>query len=246
MVGKTVLVMRLSTLLVAGALLVGACSGASTDPSTTPAPLPTTSTTIAPTTTTAAPTTTTTEPPVTTTAAVDPLARPDVLVSNVNRESIDDFDTTGDDLYRVVVELLDLFTYLEGNPTGTAEEMVSLMFERSYPHWDPIMASFRELTDNSGWHYVDAGFQLLGVELVESDGEVLVARVADQRGDQAIADETGAIVQTYQGWDRRATTITFERGADGMWRFADAEPSEDVSDAEVGAMVPVEWTGRTP
>ncbi|MEA2001117.1 MAG: hypothetical protein U9N84_04415 [Actinomycetota bacterium] len=238
---------RRGTLLLAGALLATACSGTTADPTTTTTP-PTTAaiatTTVAPTTTSIAPTTTT-KPPITTTT-VDPLARPDVLVSNVNRESVDDFDTTGDDLYRVVMELRDLFVYLEGSPTGSADEMLSLMFEPDYPFWDPIMAGFLELTENAGWHYIDPGVETLGIELVEVDGDRAVFRLAGKRGVQVIADDTGNTVKTYDGWDREVPTITYKRGSDGRWRYADLESSVPISDEELATMVPIDWTGRTP
>ena len=71
-----------------------------------------------------------------------------MLVSNVNRNSIDDFDTSKDNVYEAAMELRDLFVFLEGNPTEDADEMMALMFERDYPHWSPIMVGFLELTDN--------------------------------------------------------------------------------------------------
>jgi len=174
------------------------------------------------------------------------MTRPEVLVSNVNRTSIDDFDTTGDDLYRVMMELTDLFVFLEGNPTGTAEDMVSLMFEPSYPVWNPILVGFRELTDNPGWHYVDKGVETLGVELVNTTDDSAVLRVADQRTEQAIASADATVVKTYTGWDRKVTTITLARGADGRWRYSDLLPSVPISDTDLAEMVPVEWTGRMP
>ena len=103
--------------LVALALVAASCSG-STTPTTTVAPATAPPTTTTVTTTTVPPTTvttTTTEPPPTT---IDPLARPDKLVSNFDRDSVDDFDTTGDNLWRVMLEIADLFNYFEGNPTG--------------------------------------------------------------------------------------------------------------------------------
>jgi hypothetical protein len=232
----------------AGALLAGACSGTSTEATATTA-APTTATTAAPApTTTAAPATTTTtattEPPVTTTT-IDPLARPDVLVSNMNRDSIGDFDTVGDDLYRVAVELFDLFNYLEGNPAGTAEDMLSTFMEPDYPHWQSIRASFLELEENRGWHYIDAGIQILAVEVEEARDTVAVVRVADARGEQIIADASNTTVRTYEGWDREVTSFTFIRGSDGRWRFADLEPSELITDDQLSQMVPVDWTERT-
>lgn len=230
------------SVILAVALLLAACSGTSSAaaPTTTTSPPTTTVTT-----TTTSPPTTTTEPS-TTTTTTDPLARPDVLVSNPNRSSVDDFDTTGDDLYRVVMELRDLFVYLEGHPTGTAEEMVSLMYQPSHPSYNLVLAGFRELTDNSGWHYVDPGVETLGVELVAVSGNTAVFAVADRRDEQRIADATGSVVRTYEGWDGRVTTITYERGTEGRWRYADLEPSRPLSDAELETMVRVEWVGRTP
>ena len=162
----------------------------------------------------------------------------------MNRDSIDDFDTSGDDLYRVVMELKDLFVFLEGNPMHSAEDMVGLIFEESYPFWDPILVGFRELTDNPGWHYVDLGVETLAVEVIQVNSGRAVARVADQRAEQVIASEDGSVVKTYPGWGRKVTTITLRRGADGQWRLIDLEPSEPISDDELAAMVQVEWTGR--
>jgi hypothetical protein len=167
-----------------------------------------------------------------------------VLVSNVNRSSIDDFDTTGDDIYRVVMELRDLFVYLEGNPTGNAEVMMSLMFEPEYPFFGEIFVGFLELTENPGWRYVDPGVETLGVELVEISGDEAVVRMADQRGPQVIANAEGTTVKTYEGWERKVTTLTFRRGSDGRWRYADLEPSVPITDNELAHMIPVEWTGR--
>lgn len=228
------------SLVFATALLMAACSGTSSDATTTTTTSPP-ATTVA--TTTTSTTTTTIAPPATTTSA-DPLARPDVLVSNPNRSSIDDFDTTGDDLYRVVMELIDLFVYLEGHPTGTAEEMVSLVFEPEYPFYESILTGFRELTDNPGWHYVDAGDHTLGIELVKAhDGEATF-RIAHEREDQVVADSNGNVVETYSGSERRVSSITFRRGPDGRWRYAFVEPSAPISDEELASMVSIEWEGR--
>ena len=243
MVGGTALGMRRGMLLLTGALFLSACSGTASETNTTVAPTATTATTTSttPPTTTTISTTTTLAP-----TTVGPMTRPEVLVSNVNRTSIDDFDTTGDDLYRVMMELTDLFVFLEGNPTGTAEDMVSLMFEPSYPVWNPILVGFRELTDNPGWHYVDKGVETLGVELVNTTDDSAVLRVADQRTEQAIASADATVVKTYTGWDRKVTTITLARGADGRWRYSDLLPSVPISDTDLAEMVPVEWTGRMP
>lgn len=244
MVGKAAWGMRYGVLVVTGILLVGGCSGTTSETTTTTAP-PTTSTTSTTTSTTAAPppTTTTTLAPTTT---VDPLARPDVLVSDFDREAVEDFDTTGDDLYRITLELLDLFNYFESNPTVDASGMVSLMFERDYPHWNSIMASFVELAENPGWHYVDAGFQPLGIEVLSVSGDEAIVLFADVRDEQIIADESGVTVKEFVGWDPELTTVTLHRDSDSRWRFADAEPSVAPSDNELGVLVPVEWTGRTP
>ncbi len=245
MVGTAARRARWGALLAAGPLLVSACSGETAE--TTTSPLPTSTTAIPATTsatTTSTSTTTTTMPATTTT--VDPLARPDVLVSNVNRGSIDDFDTSKDNVYEAVIELLDLFTYLEGNPTGDADEMVSLMFERNYPYWNPIMVGFLELTDNPGWRYVDPGDEIIAADLVSSDGDSAVLRIVHQRSRQIVTDDDGSIVREYDPNPLRATTFTIARGLDGFWRFADVDPSEAVATAEIERMTPVEWKGRQP
>lgn len=243
MVGKTAPGMRLGTLLVTIALAVSSCSGDDAAAETTVATTVPTTTTAASTTappTTAAPTTTTAAPPTT----VDPLARPDVLVSNVDRSSADDFDTTGDNPWIVMLELRDLFVFLEGTPSGTAEEMVALVFEPTYPYWDPILAGFEELAANPGWRYSDPGVETLGIDLVEMSGEIAVLRVADQRGEQVISDADGSTVKTYEGWNAKVTTITLRRGPDSKWRYADLAPSQPITAEELSSMVPVDWIGR--
>lgn len=165
-------------------------------------------------------------------------------MSNVNRDSIDDFDTSGDDLYRITLEILDLFNYLEGNPTDDAEEMVSLMFERDYPFWNPIMVNFLELTDNPGWRYVDPGFQPLGIEVISVDGDFAVVRYADERGVQTIANEGGEVVRRFDGWEPAISNVTLRRGGDGHWRFVSSEPTSSPTEENLASLVPVEWTGR--
>jgi hypothetical protein len=244
MAGMVTGVGRRGLVITIGLLVLGACSNSPADPTTTAPPATTTIPPVTTTATTAAPTTTTT-PPVTTTTT-NPPVRPDVLISNPNRDSIDEFDTTGDDLYRVVMELRDLFVYLEGHPTGTAEEMVALMFEPEYPYWDSILAGFRELTDNPGWHYVDPGVETLAVELLSASGDQATLRIADQRANQVVATTNGEVVRTYDGWPPRLISYTYRRGDDGRWRYADLSSSTLVSDGVLVTMVPVEWQGRTP
>ena len=242
MVGMIVSGMRRGVLLLVLILVLAACS--ETSPATTTAsPSPTTVTT-APPTTTSTTTSTTTATAAVTATTVDPLARPDVLISNVNRDSIDDFDTSKDNIYEAAMELRDLFVFLEGNPTDDANDMVSLMFERDYPQWNPILIGFRELTDNPGWHYVDPGVETLGIELLEGDGTEATLRLAHRRSTQTVADADGEVVRAYDGWELTATVITFRRGPDGLWRYADLEPSEEISNDEILKMVPVLWTGR--
>lgn len=243
MVGKATWGMRWGVLAVAGTLLVGGCSGTTAETTTTV--VTTTSTTTTTTTTAAPPTTTTTTTMLAPTTTVDPLARPDVLVSNVDRDTIDEFDTSGDNVYEMVMELKDLFVYLEGNPTNDAEAMVSSIFGRDYPYWNAITVGFLELTDNPGWHYVDPGIETLGVELVEAGDDHAVLKVADRRGSQVIANGQGEVVKTYDGWDLKVTQIRFARGSDGHWRYDDLEPSVPISEDELATMVPVEWIGRS-
>jgi hypothetical protein len=244
MVGKATWGMRWGVLAVAGTLLVGGCSGTTAETTTTVATTTSTSTTS--TTATTPPATTTTTTMLAPTTTVDPLARPDVLASNVNRDTIDDFDTSGDNLYLVAMELKDLFVYVEGNPTTDADEMVSLMYEPSYPGWNSIMLGFLELTDNPGWSYTDPGTQTLGIQVVSVDGDTAIVNVADQRIEQVISTPEGEIVRTYDGWERRLTAVTLTRRADGQWRIASAEPLDAPTDADVASMVAVEWTGRRP
>jgi hypothetical protein len=172
------------------------------------------------------------------------LARPEVLVSNVNRDSIDDFDTTGDDLYRVAMEHQDLFNYLEGNPTGSTEQMVGLLFEPTYPLWDILISDFDLLSNNPGWHYVDPGVETLGIEVLTAEDDLASIRLADRRGTQKIADAEGTVVLEFAGWDRSVGTIMLRRGDDGRWRFLDLSPSEPISDDELDSMVNVDWSGR--
>ncbi len=233
-------------LLLAGFLIVSACSGdgADTAASTTvtPASGPASTTTAPPPEATSTATTTTQAPPTT----VEVPARPEVLVSDVNRDSIDDFDTTGENAFYIAMELRDLFVFLEGNPTSSADEMVSLLFEPGYPYWDRITVGFLELTDNPGWRYTDPGVETLGIEVVASENRTAVVRVADLRETQIISNASGQLVKTYDGWNRRVSEFTLRRGTDGLWRYADALPSEPISDEELATMVPVEWTGRQP
>lgn len=246
MVGMAARRARWGTLPAAALLLVAGCSGETAGTTTFPPP---TSTSTVPdsttTTSTTLPTTTTTTLPATTTTA-DPLARPDVLVSNVNRDSIEDFDTSKDNVYEAAMELRDLFVFLEGNPTDDAKQMMSLLFERNYPYWNPIMVGFLELTDNPGWHYSDPGVKSLGIEVVELERELAVVRIADVRPEQIITDGSGQVVKEYDGWQQRVSEFTLRRGADGLWRYADVSPSEPISDEELRAMVQVEWIGRQP
>jgi len=226
--------------IIAAVVMAAGCSGETAETTTTTLPVTTTttSTTIAPTTST----TTATLAPTTTT--VDPLARPDVLVSNVNRDSIDDFDTSKDNVYEAAMELQDLFVFLEGNPTDDANEMMALMFERNYVYWNPIMVGFLELTDNPGWHYVDPGVQTLGIDVLSYEDAVAVIRIADVRPQQIIADSSGDVIKSYPGWERRVSEFTLRRDPDGRWHYADVAPSEPLTDLELSTMVPVEWIGR--
>ena len=236
---------RLGVLVMAGALL-SSCSGNGTESTTTKSTSPSSSsTTGATTTSTTTTTTTTTEPPETTTT-VDPLARPEVVVSNMNRDSVDDFDPTGDDLYHASMELSDLFNYLEGNPTGTAEEMASLMYEPDYPKWDAIVGSFEELAANPGWHYTDPGIHTLGIDVIDITGDTASIRMVDTREAQHIRDADDVVVREYLGWEPQLLTFSIHRGDDGRWRIADLEPTRPATEEEVDAMVPVEWTGRQP
>ena len=241
MVGTAARRARWGTLLAAG-LLVSACSADTAETTTSPPPSSTTTVAVTTTSTTSTTTTTTTLP--TTTTTLDPLARPEILISNVNRDSIDDFDTTGDDLYRITLEILDLFNFLEGNPTDSADEMVSLMFERDYPFWNPIMVNVLELTDNPGWRYVDPGFQPLGIEVISVDVDTAVVRVADIRGEQVIADSAGNVVKRFPGWDAELTEVVLRRGTDGRWRYHDSTSLSPLGDGDLERLVPVDWEGR--
>jgi hypothetical protein len=236
---------RLVALFVAGAILT-ACSGGNAEPSTTTTPPTTvaTTTTTSTTTTTTSTTSTTTTSEASTTTTIDPLARPDVLVSNPNRDSIDDFDTTGDNPYLIAMELRDLFVFLEGHPTTSAAEMMDLMFEADYPYFDSISAGFRELTENPGWHYSDLGVETLGIALISHEEETFTVEIADQRELQTISDTENHIVKTYDGWNRRISEFTYSRGNDGLWRYSGASESRPIDDSDLADMVPVDWTGR--
>ena len=164
----------------------------------------------------------------------------------MNRDSIDDFDTSIDNPYLLALELRDLFVYLEGNPSDDALAIVSLLFEPDYPYWDSILVGFRELTENPGWRYTDPGVETLAIEVVQFEDPVAVVRVADNRSQQQISDAEGRIVKTYDGWDTRVSQFTLRRGEDGLWRYADALPAESITSDELAAMVPVVWTGRQP
>ena len=250
MVGKTAPGMRLGTLLVTLALVLSACSGDDATPETSVATtVPTTTTTTTPTTappTTAAPTTTAAQ--VTTTAPTpteDPLARPGVLVSNFDRESVDDFDTTGDDLYRIALELDDMFNFLEGQPEGTGEEMVSLMYEPTYPYWVDLVGAFNELAENE-WRYVDAGMETTGIDVLERTGNTASIRLTSRRGEQVIVDATGAEVKRIPGWELDIATFAIQRGPDGRWRYSNVSEFKAPTDEDLDRLVPVEWIGRTP
>ena len=222
--------------------LLAACSGEDAAPPTTAPP----TTGAAATTTTAAappPTTPTTAAPTTTTA--DPPARPEKLVSDFDRESVDDFDTAGDDLYRVTVELFDLFNFLEGHPAGSANDMAAALVERTYPFWDSIQLGFAELTDNTGWRYVDPGIELLGVRVDSVADDAAVVTVADGRDSQVVADAKGNPVRRYDGWEPEVTSYTLVRGIDGRWRMADLDALGPVGEVNTQDLVPVEWTGRS-
>ncbi|MGA9596759.1 MAG: hypothetical protein WBV06_11410, partial [Acidimicrobiia bacterium] len=161
-----------------------------------------------------------------------------------NRDSVDGFDLTGNDLYRVAIEFSDLFNYLEGHPTGTAEQMAGLMYEPDYPYWDKIVANFEELTSHPGWHYADAGIRTLGIEVLElSDTTARVVYVED-RDVQLIRDADDVVVREYLGWDPELTTYILRRGDDGQWRIVDLEPTRPATDEDIASLVPVDWTGR--
>jgi hypothetical protein len=229
-------------ILAAVAVLAAGCSdsgSATTSAAPTTAP-PATSTTV---TTTAPPISTTTTTVVPTSTTVDPLARPDKLVSNFDRDSVADFDTTGDDLYRIVLEIADLFNYLEGSPLDSAAAMADLLVAESYPFRQQIVRDFSELADN-GWRYADPGIETVGIEVLEViDGEAIV-RVADKRGDQVIVDKNGDVAVTYDGWDLDVATFTYKRGDDGRWRYADVGPFLPATQADLESMVPIDWSGR--
>ena len=228
------------------ALLAAGCSGSSTEttiasqPTTAP---PTSVATTSPPTTAA---TTTTQAPTTTvtTTTADPLARPEKLVSNFDRDSVDDFDTTGDNLWRVMLEIADLFNYLEGHPIGTGEEMLSQTYLPSHGSWEGLLGGFNELAENQ-WRYVDAGTQTVAIEVKEVDEDRAVVRWASQRGDQLIANRAGDVVKTYSGWDLDILTYVLLRADDGRWRIAETiEVQRPVPPQALDDMVPVEWQGR--
>jgi len=164
----------------------------------------------------------------------------------MNRDSVDDFDPTGDDVYRAVIELADLFNYLEGSPTGTAEEMAGLMYEPDYANWDGVVANYEELTSNPGWHYTDAGIRVLAVEVLEFSGDTTTIRRVHERTTQIISDANDVIVEERPGWAPTLTVITYHRGEDGRWRYADLVSSEPATDEDIATMVPVAWTRREP
>lgn len=244
MVGKTAPGIRLGTLLVTIALAVSSCNGDDAAAETTVATTIPTTTTTAPTTappTTAAPTTTTAAPPTT----ADPLARPEVLVSNFDRESVDDFDTTGDNLWAVMLEIEDLFNYLEGTPSGSGEEMLGMMYGQSYPDREMLLKGFDELAQND-WRYVDAGTETVAIDVDELAADEATVRVATRRGDQRIADAEGNVVKVYRGWDLDVLTYVLQRQTDGRWLIADfVGRLHPVPDTILAAMVPIEWTGRS-
>jgi hypothetical protein len=170
--------------------------------------------------------------------------RPEKLVSNFDRESVDDFDTTGDDLYQVVVEIADLFNYLEGQPLEDPLSMVDLLTTPTYPYRDQILRDFTELTAN-GWRYADPGIETVGIEVLSVDGDQAVVIVADRRGDQVLVDSGGQVAMLYRGWDLDKATFTFERGTDRRWRYADVGEFTPASEEDLASMVPVDWTGRS-
>lgn len=221
-------------------------AGCSDSGGTTTTTAPTTSPpeTIVTTTTTLTTTTTTTTAATATTTTIDPLARPDKLVSNFDRNSADDFDTTGDDLWRAMLEIADLFNYLESNPVGTGEEMLGLMYLPSHGSWEGLLGGFEELVEND-WTYVDPGTQTVAVDVDEVEGDTAIVRWASKRGDQHIADSAGTVVKTYRGWDLDILTYELLRGEDGRWRIAETLGRlNPVPDEALAEMVPVEWTGR--
>ncbi len=221
-------------------LVVSACSGSATTTTslaTTTAPPTTTSTT----TTTVPPTTSTTESP---SATVDPLARPEKLVSNFDRDSVDDFDTTGDNLWQVMLEIEDLLNFLEVNPLSSGEEMLGLAYGDSYPDRAFLVEAFHELAAND-WHYIDAGSEIVAIEVDSIDDRDSIVRVASRRGDQLVADSQGQVVKTYQGWELDVLTYALRLGDDGRWRIADfLGRLSPVPQSVLDDMVPVEWKGR--
>ncbi len=163
----------------------------------------------------------------------------------MNRDSIDDFDTSKDNVYEAAMELQDLFVYLEGNPTDDADAMVSLMYDPDYPYWNPILVGFLELTDHPGWRYIDPGVRTLGIAVVSLDDDTAVVRIADERQGQVIADSEGTVVKEYDGWDPRSLEFTLRRGVDGLWRYADAKTPVPLTEDVLAGMVTVEWVGRS-
>lgn len=238
--------MRRGTIWVAAMLVVGACSGTTAETSTTSTAVPpstVTTTSTAPTTTTT--TTTSTTLPATTTT-LDPLARPDILVSNFDRDSVDDFDTTGDDLYRVVMELEDLYDFFEGNPSGTGREMLGWIYTDEYASFDRLTEDLDRLIAND-WRYVDRGTETIAIDVESVSGDAAIVKWASRRGDQQIADADGNVVKTLAGWDLDLITYRLERGADGHWRIAELlERLSPVPQQVIDSMVPVEWSGRQP
>lgn len=228
-------------------LLLTACSGGSTESPTTvtTSPAPTSTTTTAAVTTEAPPSTTTTEPETTTTTTVDPLARPEVLVSNFDRASVDDFDTTGDDLYRIALELDDLYNYFEGNPADSVDEMLNLMFTPDYPYRDIQAQYFGELVKND-WHYVDPGIETVAIDVISVSGDTAVVRSATRRGEQIVVDSTGAVAKTYPGWSLDAGESVLKRGEDGRWRTDSVSENSPVSEEDLTSWVAVDWQGRGP
>ncbi len=176
MVGSAKRAWAWGLLFMAGVVLTSSCSGSSTETTTAPPATATTAPTTTAPITTVPPTTqptTTSEPETTTT--VDPMARPDKLVSNFDRASVDDFDTTGDNLYRIALELADFFNYLEGHPPDGRRDAGSDV-QRWLPVPRRILRDFKELVDNN-WHYVDQGIHTVAIDVMDIEGDRALVRL---------------------------------------------------------------------
>jgi hypothetical protein len=126
-----------------------------------------------------------------------------------------ELNNTGNDFEAIWRSIESFRVWLARHPQAS---LLNRIYERDCPCYPKGRRLLKRLVDK-GWHYDDAGTEVISVNLVDRPavGTVLL-RVVDEHGSQIVVDDQGNIVRRGTGWEPTRWIFTLVKGEDGRWR----------------------------